>query len=129
MDAILAKKLQYKYGMKALVMNAPSGYLDQLISASDSSAGAADKSLEFAQVFVKNAKELDRAVPTIEKALKNDGLFWITYPKGTSKIKTDLNRDILWKEMEKYDLLGVSLVSIDETWSAMRFRPADKVGK
>jgi len=61
--------------------------------------------------------------------LKKDGLFWICYPKGSSKIKTDLNRDILWAAMGKFGLAGVSLISIDNVWSAMRFRPTDKVGK
>lgn len=61
--------------------------------------------------------------------LKPDGMFWISYPKQTSKVKTDLNRDILWKLMEKHGLAGVAMISIDNVWSAMRFRPADKVGK
>jgi hypothetical protein len=61
--------------------------------------------------------------------LKADGIFWVSYPKGRSKVRTDLNRDILWKLMDKYGLAGVALISINEVWSAMRFRPADKVGK
>jgi hypothetical protein len=129
MDAVLAKKLQYKQGMKALVLNSPPGYLDLLTGAIANATGSVDDSLEFVQVFVKNLQELGIVFPAVEQALKNDGLLWITYPKGTSKVKTDLNRDILWKEMEKYHLLGVSLVSIDKMWSAMRFRPAEKVGK
>jgi len=54
---------------------------------------------------------------------------WISYPEQTSKIKTDLNRDILWKLMEKHGLVRVAMISIDNVWSAMRFRPAAKVGQ
>jgi len=61
--------------------------------------------------------------------LKSDGIFWIAYPKGGLTTKTDLNRDILRGEVLKLGLAGVSLVAIDDTWSAMRFRPAEKVGK
>ncbi|APV45020.1 hypothetical protein Dform_01700 [Dehalogenimonas formicexedens] len=128
MDASVIKKLQFKSGTKAAVLNAPPGYVDESIPVSESLTGAAGQSLDFVQVFVRNAGDLARVIPEVQKALKHDGLLWISYPKGSSKVKTDLNRDILWKEMEQYHLLGVSLVSIDETWSAMRFRPADKVG-
>ncbi len=61
--------------------------------------------------------------------LKPDGLLWICYPKGGSRVKTDLNRDILWEEMKKYKLAGVAMVSVDNVWSAMRFRPAENVRK
>jgi hypothetical protein len=60
----------------------------------------------------------------VKRSLKSDGLLWICYPKGSSKMKTDLNRDILWGQMEKFGLAGVSLVSVDEVWSDMRFRPS-----
>jgi len=85
--------------------------------------------LDFIQAFIREKKELPSPVPNIIKALKPDGLLWLSYPKGTSKVKIDLNRDILWAEMARYGLAGVALVSLDDTWSAMRFRPADKVGK
>ena len=53
-----------------------------------------------------------------------DGLLWLCYPKGTSKVKTDVNRDILNRRLaEEYGLEGVAMVSIDDTWSAMRFKP------
>jgi hypothetical protein len=56
-------------------------------------------------------------------AIKEDGLLWISYPKKTSKIKTDIGGDVMTHA--GYD--GVSLISINETWSAIRFRPKHKV--
>ena len=50
------------------------------------------------------------------------------YPKGGAKAGTDLNRDVLWQLVGPRGWTGVSLVAIDDTWSAMRFRPSDKVG-
>lgn len=61
--------------------------------------------------------------------LTHDGIFWISYPKGTSKVKTDLNRDILWKLVEKHGLEGVAMVSVEEVRSALHFRPAKEVSK
>jgi len=58
-----------------------------------------------------------------------DSVLWFAYPKGTSKIKTDINRDILRVLGETVRLTTVSAISIDETWSALRFRPIEQVGK
>lgn len=55
--------------------------------------------------------------------MNEGGLLWLCYPKGTAKIKTDLNRDVLRETVAaRHGLEGVSLVAIDDTWSAMRFR-------
>jgi len=55
-------------------------------------------------------------------------LLWIAYPKQSSGIKTDVNRDILWQLSLQTGLRPVTQIAIDETWSALRFRPAERVG-
>lgn len=127
----ISGKLLIKPGFKCAVLNAPPGYLEELGPLPPGAGLVTGKQapLDFVQVFVKNLKEVERDMPGAVKSLKNDGLLWVCYPKGGAKSGTDLNRDILWAAMKKYGLAGVSLVSIDSTWSAMRFRPADKVGK
>ncbi|MFC5649655.1 hypothetical protein ACFPYJ_11085 [Paenibacillus solisilvae] len=60
--------------------------------------------------------------------MNEDALFWITYPKQSSKVKTDINRDRLWAMVQdKSGYRPVSNVAIDEKWSALRFRHQDKV--
>ena len=69
--------------------------------------------------FARNKAELDSvAAPAIEAA-RQDKLAWIAYPKA-GKVGTDLNRDILAAR----GVQPVRQVAIDETWSALRFRPA-----
>lgn len=130
-ESALAKKLLLKPNHGAAVLNAPQGYIEQLgvKGAGTEVKGASGESLDFIQLFVKNARELQESVPAIKQALKKDGLLWVCYPKGSAEVKTDLNRDILWKAMGEFGLVGVSLVSVDNVWSAMRFRPSDKAGK
>jgi hypothetical protein len=48
---------------------------------------------------------------------------WICWPKGSAHVPTDLNRDILFRHAQSYGLQVVSNVSIDEVWSALRFKP------
>ncbi len=85
--------------------------------------------LDFVQVFATNTAELHAYAPSAIGAVKPDGVLWVAYPKGGKKAGTDLNRDILWGLMSRHGLAGVTLVAIDTTWSAMRFRPADQVGR
>ena len=57
--------------------------------------------------------------------VKDEVVCWIYYPKGTSKIQTDLTRDKGWDKLLKHGdhLTWISLISFDETWSTFGFRP------
>jgi hypothetical protein len=124
-SSALAKKLQIKPRAKVALVNAPAGIEAKLRplpagAAIESEGGAHDAVIAFA----KDQAELTRVAPQAIRAVKPDGLLWLCYPKGAAKVKTDLNRDVLWQIVEeRHELEGVTLVAIDETWSAMRFRP------
>jgi hypothetical protein len=130
-DTILLKKLRLAAGQRALVLNAPPGYLQALgeLPANVSLSTQPGSDFDFVQLFVKDQAELERFSPAAFKAVKYDGLLWVCYPKQTGNIKSDLNRDILWRLMEPSGLSPVMQIAINETWSALRFRPAEKVGK
>ncbi len=76
---------------------------------------------------MKDKSELDAYASKVVNALKDEGLLWICYPKKSASIKTDLTRDDGWDALKKQGYEGVSLVSVDNTWSAFRFRPTEKV--
>jgi hypothetical protein len=78
---------------------------------------------DWIQIFVKNQAELDSLAPKAAKALKPESMLWISFPKGTSKIQTDLTRDKGWEGVQALDLKWVNLVSVNETWSAFAMRP------
>lgn len=122
MEAELVKKLRYKAG-RARVLNAPAGYLLGIETNEES-----EEKFDFIQLFVSNAAEVTEWVPNVIPMLNEDALFWITYPKQSSKVKTDINRDILWKMLDDTTAYRpVSNVAIDDKWSALRFREKDKV--
>jgi hypothetical protein len=124
-ETILVKKLGIKDGHKLLILNAPDGYLKTLGALPEGAALKTDGtgSFDFVQLFVYSVADVDSRAPAAIKALKSGGLLWVCYPKKSSKIKTDINRDAGWETMHKAEFEGVSLISIDDTWSAMRFRP------
>lgn len=128
-DNSLAKKLLIKPGHRVAIVNAPAGYLDQLGSLPEGVelAERPEGTFDFLQLFVKNVEELNRLGPTALGAIKRDGLLWFTYPKQTSKIKTDLTRDKGWDIVYEAGYEPVAMASIDDTWSAFRFRPRELV--
>jgi hypothetical protein len=126
----LAQKLNLKE-TELLVLNAPEGYLPTLADAlpnvmltteSDTPAGAI-------LLFVNNLEEATRLTPDAARRVRDGGLLWVAYPKGTSKVKTDVNRDKLWPVLATMDWRPIRQVALDEVWSAMRFRPSDEVGR
>lgn len=127
-----AKKLRLAAGQRVAVLNAPAGYTALL------SPGPADvatrlnpaEAYDVVQLFVTSADELRRLGPDAMRAVKPDGLLWITYPKGgATHGVTDLPATPLWT---KRDVLGeitavtgykpVAFVALDDKYTALRFK-------
>jgi hypothetical protein len=107
----LGKKLQIRSGQTIRIINPPEGFeLD--------SSGKGDAIL----LFARDSKSLKAEGAPVVEAAKRDRLAWIAYPKA-GKLDTDLDRDKLSALMKPLGIQPVRLVSLDETWSAMRFRP------
>ncbi|MBI3304432.1 MAG: hypothetical protein HYZ72_20405 [Deltaproteobacteria bacterium] len=66
---------------------------------------------------------MDKLLPRVVRALKPESLLWIAFPKGTSKVQTDPTRDKGWEAVQQADLKWVTLISVNETWSAFALRP------
>jgi hypothetical protein len=120
----LAKKLKLKPGVRAAVVGGPAGYVERLGAPNGAEIGQwLDGPLDWVQAFVRTSAELAEILPRLTAALDPKALVWLSYPKGSSKIQTDLTRDRGWDALKETDLMWISLVSIDETWSAFSLRP------
>ena len=120
----LAKKLKIKEISRIVILNAPTGYLDEIeplpesVELETKSKGQYD----LVHLFVKDSAELAQELPGALKSLRDDSLLWISFPKRSSKIQTDLSRDHGWEPLQKTGYKAVALVSVNDTWSAMRYR-------
>jgi hypothetical protein len=124
-ESLLARKMKLKPGQRAAIIYPPEGYLKELspLPAGLEVVGKLEGTFDWMQIFVKNKAELDKLVPWVLRALKPESLLWISFPKGTSKIQTDLTRDKGWESLQQADLKWVNLVSVNDTWSAFALRP------
>lgn len=125
----IAKKLLIRTGNRVLLVNAPETYsslLDPLpegIELCFEAKGAFD----VVQLFVKNKAELKQEMERLREHLRPDTIFWITYPKKSSGIASDLDMMTSWDETSALKLSPVASAAIDEVWTALRFRPEDQI--
>lgn len=119
MDKALKKKLLITETKKVAVINAPFGFGQ----VDDKKDGPVDVLL----VFVKDKKDISMSVDQAISSLGPEGVLWFAYPKKSSGIKTDINRDSGWAPLAKHKFVPVTRVAIDETWSALRFRPINQI--
>ena len=120
------KKLRFKEG--GTVLHAPSEMAQAFSKLSF--RDALDRKAKSTQtlIFLRNNAELMAFLKNDLQHIEPDSLLWFAYPKGSSKVKTDINRDTVREIGEQFGITTVTAVSIDDTWSALRFRPTDRVG-
>ena len=114
-----SQKLLIKQGYKVLVVNSPPDYITKLDKSEASLLTDPTKQpFDLIQLFVTTKKELDDKLPKIKALIKEKGIIWVTYPKG----KAEINRDSIREYASAKGLQAVSLVAIDDTWSALRLK-------
>ena len=121
----VAEKLMIKEGQRFLLLNEPSNYrgvgrLPNRVMVSTEPKGQYD----VIQVFVASKNELNQKLPRLKTSLASDGIVWVTYPKGTSKMKTDINRDSIREYAQTIGLEADAIFSVDDDWSALRMKAA-----
>jgi hypothetical protein len=119
----VVQKLLLKPGQKMLLLDAPEGYRRSMAQLPEGARLEVKLvQADVIQIFVTSMEELKKKLEAVRPILTEKTVLWISYPKGTSKIATDLDRDIIREYAEGVGLTGVSIFSIDEDWSALRLR-------
>lgn len=119
MAKTLFEKMYMKPTCKAAMVHVPSSLAAEL--AREDTATALSDVYDFILAFYIKREDLEKEMQKIKTSLSEKGLLWIAYPKGKA-LGTDINRDILRELLQKQNLDSVSIISLDDTWSAMRFK-------
>lgn len=121
----LSKKLGIKTGFKIHLVNCPLHYRslfhefpDDIIEVQKPQ----EESLNFIHVFCRLEAELHYELPKLKPLLKKDGMIWVSWPKGTSRIQTNLNRESVRDYMlRNIKLVDIKVAAIDKDWSGLKF--------
>jgi len=121
-ESALARKMKLRSNLKAAVINAPQNYVKVLKHDTALSPTLRGK-FNWIQIFVRTKAELQALAPKAARALRPESMLWISFPKESSRIQTDLTRDKGWESLQKLELKWITLVSVNEAWSAFALRP------
>ena len=127
MSLPLVNRLCIREGFCIAVLNPPLGYSQVLGELPDNVTVANSLEAEFdlIQFFVIKRRKLERELPQLKAALRDDGLLWVSYPKG-NRLEADINRDSIAAYAKLTGLKAVAQVSVNKIWSALRFKLVDQ---
>lgn len=118
----LVEKLGIKPGMRIAIIGAPGGFRSTLGALPDgvSVTGSARGKLPFIHFFTKQHSQLQRRFPSLKRALAQDGALWVSWPKKSSGVVTDLTEDVIRAVALPGGLVDVKVCAVDEVWSGLK---------
>ncbi len=118
----LVQKLGIKPGARVAILNPPADYRRTLrplapkVAVGPSLAGPH----EFIHFFTSEKRDLEAQFPALKKALTKDGALWVSWPKGSSGVSTDVNENVVREVALANGLVDVKVCAVDETWSGLK---------
>jgi hypothetical protein len=125
MAQTLFEKLQLKDQKNLLIQGLPSSIEKQFVKlsfAKNLTPLLKTRKIDFALVFALNENQLSGILKEVLPALQKESYLWIAYPKSTSKIVTDLNRNTTWDCICSAGYRETEEIALDHVWSAIRFQ-------
>ncbi|MEM8847744.1 MAG: DUF3052 family protein [Bacteroidota bacterium] len=120
----LAKKLGVKPGFLVQVFNSPKTYLDFFNDFPDEVVlvdSSENIEVDFIHIFATTLKELESGLKIAKPNLKKNGILWISWPKKSSKIPTEIDKFTVMKAGQDSGLVDTKVAGIDDQWSGHKF--------
>lgn len=119
----LVQKLGIKPGFRAAILNPPDNYPETLgeLPVNVLLLDPPQPPLDFIQFFTKKRVTLEAQFPHLKSLLAKTGMLWISWPKKSSKIPSDLDENIIRETGLQNGLVDVKVCAVDENWSGLKF--------
>lgn len=132
--SVLLKKLNFKAQKHILILHPPDTFRGEMTSICQTTSIITESKnvhiVDFTLIFVSSPEEISVSIADISHRLTEDPTIWYCYPKKSSKkYTTRISRDIGWEKLGEYNLECVRQISIDDDWSALRFRKSNFIKK
>jgi hypothetical protein len=121
-DTPLVKKLGVREGFRIFLLDAPQEYraLISPLPASVIFTATADAATNFAHVFATKRAELQRLLPHLRKKLPDDALLWISWPKKSSKVPTDVTENTIREVALPLGFVDIKVCAVTDVWSGLK---------
>ncbi len=118
----LVQKLGIKSGATVALIHAPANYrrlLDK-IPANVRFSNRASVGAEFVHLFTQSRRELETSLKKLRKILADAGTVWVSWPKKSSGVTTDVTEDVIRTVALPLGFVDVKVCAVDETWSGLK---------
>ena len=118
----LAKKLGVKPGFNIKLVNAPDHYFDLFNDMPDNITFADEHNFkcDFIHFFTQVKDEYLANLALLKQQLKPDGMIWVSWPKKSSKVITDIDEHTIRNYAIEIGLVDIKVCAVDETWSGLK---------
>jgi hypothetical protein len=118
----LVKKLGYKPGQRVHLDSVPGHYQDLLTGLPDDLVflDRPVKPLDFIHLFTSSTAELTRKLARYRKLVAEDGIVWVSWPKKSSRVSTDVSEDVIRGVALPLGFVDVKVCAVDATWSGLK---------
>ncbi|MBV7336313.1 DUF3052 domain-containing protein [Chloroflexi bacterium TSY] len=118
----LFKKLGIKNGFKIYVKNAPQNYEALIAPIPDQVKilNRLSKDIDLIHFFTTSKNELCSNIDTMMSRIKLDGMIWVSWPKKSSKVPTDMTEDVIREVILPLGLVDTKVCAVDDIWSGLK---------
>jgi hypothetical protein len=119
----LVEKLGIREGFAISIIAAPQDYAAKLgkLPCGVKQTKKLEGPLDFIQFFCSKRSQLEENFQRLKGALSASGMLWVSWPKGSSGVPTDLTENVVREIGLKNGLVDVKVCAVDETWSGLKF--------
>jgi len=118
----LARKLGIKEGAVVVALAAPANYSTLLAPMPRGAriTARASGAPDFVHVFSTKRDDLDARLRKLRPAIAQDGVVWVSWPKRTSRVPTDITEDVIRAVALPLGFVDIKVCAVDETWSGLK---------
>jgi len=116
----LIDKLGVKENFKIKIINPPENYFELIETPKQLVITEKVSKADFIHCFVKSVEELNIHLPVLKNEIHKNGMIWISWPKKSSKIPTDVNENLIRDCALEHGLVDVKVCAVDDTWSGLK---------
>jgi hypothetical protein len=118
----LARKLGIKPGARVYLSNAPTDYGRLVAPLPDGvqMVGKMTATTDLGHFFFTSRKDLARGLASALKSMRSDAAVWVSWPKKTSGVITDITEDTIREVALPMGLVDIKVCAVDEVWSGLK---------
>ena len=116
----LVKKLGIKPNDKIKIVGAPAEYWDWVSPIPEGISTTGTKYYNFIHLFTQKRKSFEKELLSLQKKMTQDGMIWVSWPKRSAKLDSDMDENIIRNFALKNKLVDVKVCAVSDVWSGLK---------